>query len=498
MMKRAVLPLILLLGMYGQYCPGAVQADATNSTTSANDALINVLIRKGVLTEKEAEGIKAEASRSQSTGIPASTGSTWSLPSAIKNVTLFGDARLRYEYRSADNPAGLQSPASPRERFRYALRLGIKGDVTEDFSFGFRLETGTNPRSTWVTFGGDNTSGTPSGKASAGIYVGQLYMNWHPAKWVEVTFGKMPMPLYTTTMLWDNDICPEGAFEKLNADIGNVNLFVDMGQFDYENPASTSMIPSGDVFLLAWQAGATVNFQKGMFAKIAPLVYTYSGGGSSLSSSPQSQLAGVYTGQGSNGVNVLTASKTFDEYGINNLMILEIPAEFDFPIRNTPLGNLEGRLFGDFAWNVDGEDRARTAASAAGLSGAFTHEVKAYQVGMGVGSDLTGYGPMQGVVYGNLSRKHAWEARVYWQHVEQYALDVNLLDSDFFEGRANLEGVYGAFAYGFSDALTGTIRYGYAHRINHALGTGGNNSDLSIPNPVNNFRELQLDLAVRF
>ena len=42
---------------------------------------------------------------------------------------------------------------------------------------------------------------------------------------------------------------------------------------------------------------------------------------------------------------------------------------------------------------------------------------------------------------------------------------MNLIDSDFFEGRGNLEGFYTSFAYSFTDAIIGTIRYGYANRI---------------------------------
>ena len=77
----------------------------------------------------------------------------------------------------------------------------------------------------------------------------------------------------------------------------------------------------------------------------------------------------------------------------------------------------------------------------------------------------------------NFKEKH-WEARFYWQHIEQYALDVNLIDSDFFEGRANLQGIYTAFAYSFTDAIIGTVRYGYANQIRDNLGTGGNNLDI--------------------
>ena len=55
---------------------------------------------------------------------------------------------------------------------------------------------------------------------------------------------------------------------------------------------------------------------------------------------------------------------------INNLLVLEVPAEFDFKIPNTPLGNLQARIFGDFAYNFEGNDRASAAYDA--NPGAFT------------------------------------------------------------------------------------------------------------------------------
>jgi hypothetical protein len=101
-------------------------------------------------------------------------------------------------------------------------------------------------------------------------------------------------------------------------------------------------------------------------------------------------------------------------------------------------------------------------------------------------------------VYGTASRKHAWEFRTYWQHVEQYSLDPNLIDSDFFEGAENLQGIYTAAAYSFTDNLIGTIRYGYASRINNKLGTGGSDQDIPQVNPISEYKLFQADLTFRF
>jgi hypothetical protein len=470
---------------------------AQNNANGANNALLNTLIRKGILTEDEAKQIQKESDASQANAMSnAVAASKWKLPDAIKSIGLYGDLRLRYEYRGVDNVPGLYPNTFERERFRYALRLGIKGEMTDNINYGVRLETSTNPRSPWVTFG-DDSNPTPSDKHSDAINVGQIYIGWHPCENFQMTVGRMPMPLYTTPMVWDSDINPEGAFEKFSWDVGDTHLFADFGQFDYQNPSSSTFFPSSDVFLLAWQAGAKVDVAKDMYFEIAPVLYNYTGVGST--NGANLGLVLPYTGQGQGGVNVnFNGGSAFNQNGINDLLVLEIPAEYDFPIVTSPLGKLQGRFFGDFAYNLDGKQRAETAASVGGLSKAYTDEVKAYQIGFGVGSGGPTYGPTQGLVYGTTSKKYTWEARAYWQHVEQYALDVNLLDSDFFEGRANLEGYYLAFAYSLTDSLVGTLHLGYAQPINTALGTGGNNLDIPGINPINHYRLLQLDLALRF
>ena len=213
--------------------------------------------------------------------------SRFKMADSIKSMQLYGDLRLRYEYRGVDNaprPSGFVGNWPNifyRERMRYALRIGVRGDLSDDWSYGIRLETANNPRSPWDTFGNNTTSGsvTPSDKNSSGIYLGQAYLNWHPADWYEMTAGRMSMPLYTTPMVWDSDINPEGAFEKFKYTIDNVDLFVDFGQFDYQDPGSATQVSSSDTFVLAWQVGTKVNIGKDMFFKIAPMLYAYTGDG---------------------------------------------------------------------------------------------------------------------------------------------------------------------------------------------------------------------------
>ena len=102
------------------------------------------------------------------------------------------------------------------------------------------------------------------------------------------------------------------------------------------------------------------------------------------------------------------------------------------------------------------------------------------------------------MVNGSVSKKNAWEFRTYWQHIEQYALDPNQIDSDFFEGRENLQGISVAAAYGLSDNVIGTVRYGHASRINGLLGTGGSNQDIPQINPIYDYDIFQMDFTLKF
>jgi Putative porin len=498
-----------------------------------SDPVLNLLLQKGIITDAEAAKVKAELDTKRTNDMAQFPASKWILGPGIKNMELFGDVRLRFEDRTVTDPGGGRIDLN---RMRYALRLGVRGDAFDDFYYGLRLDTAANPRSPWVTFG-TSASGTPYqgpfGKSQAGLNVGQIYIGWHPNEWVNITAGKMAQPLYTTPMVWDSDYNPEGLAEHFKYQVGGATFFANLGQFLYEdtNPNKASsgyfgvgnLYPSdtggtaGPVFMLAWQAGAEYKFNKDTSFEIAPVLYNYTGHGANTSQSSsmiQPAFSGIFVGQGATNGPAGVPSAGWSGYpngyedgfnanqtGINDLLILEIPFEFDFKI-----AQFNARVFGDFAENLEGKQRAQAAAMAAnappgphqvggvaGIPVAQTHEDMAYQIGFAIGNKNN-----LGEVYGAPTLKHAWEFRTYWQHIEQYALDDNLIDSDFFEGRGNLEGVYAAFSYGFTANVIGTLRYGHAHRINNLLGTGGSNQDIPQMNPIEHYDLFQFDLTMRF
>lgn len=465
-------------------------------------ALLDLLVRKRIITDQEAEEVRAELTKESA----STSAGKWKLSAPITELELYGDARMRYEYRGGRTAADdVVHPNDwlERKRERYRLRLGLRGTLVDDWFFGVRLETSTSPRSTNVTFGDDSSVNGPFSKDSDRISIGQAYLGYKGFHDITLTAGRMPIPLVTTLMTWDDDINPEGAAEQwkhsFNFEFGGgggteaaqsyskegkgvvttqaaaepfklkIDVFANFAQFVYddsnpENPIgpSPSGVPNTDAFLLAWQVGARFNFPKNFYAQIAPTLYNYTGNGDTFN---------VHFSGDPDFINDAGVRTSRNQTGINSLLVLDIPMEIGWKIGELPM-----RIFGDFAVNLDGDDRAIAAG----------HPDKgdqryAYQIGLGIGQ---------------LKAKRDWQINAWWQHTEQYSLDPNLVDSDIFDSRVNLEGVAVTAGYALSDAVIFKLTWAYGWRSDNSLGTGGV-GDIGI-NPLDQYQIFQADLNVKF
>jgi hypothetical protein len=491
-----------LRNLFGLIAAAALVVGTVTARAQDAGALLDLLVKKKLITDQEAEEVRGELTREVAT----TSAGKWKISAPINEIELYGDMRVRYEQRQGTTPDVM--PGSPRpedtlkrSRERYRLRFGMRGTLMDDWFFGLRFETSTNPRSTNVTFGDD---AGPYGKASDSLGVGQAYLGYSGFRDVRLTAGKIPNPLTTTLMVWDADINPEGLAEQwkhtYNLSFGGgttnavasyskdgknavaavesepfkvkLDLFVNLAQFVYddmnpENPLGSrplvggKLVPNTDAWMFAWQMGAKLNFPKNVYFQIAPVLYTYGGNGDTFN--------GFYVG-GEQGLTN-TASMATNQIGINSLLVLETPMEFGFKI-----GELPVRIFGDFAVNFDADDRAR----AAGHPEAGDQRC-AWQLGAGIGQ---------------LKTMHDWQLQAFWQHTEQYGLDPNLVDSDFFDSRVNMEGVVVQAGYAISDAVIFNLSYGYGRRSDKSLGAGGV-GDIGI-NPLDKYQIFQADLNVKF
>lgn len=484
-------------------------------------ALLDLMVRKKLITDQEAEEVRADLTKEAAT----TSGGKWKLSSPITEIELYGDARMRYEYRGGRTNGGLSQPAvapgnglggpndwQERERERYRLRIGLRGTLADDWFFGVRLETSTSPRSTNVTFGDDSGVNGPFSKDSDRISVGQVYLGYKGFKDITLTAGRMPQPLVTTLMTWDGDINPEGLAEQwkhsFNFEFGGgstttttegyskeggknvvaatapsepfklkIDVFANFAQFVYddsnpENPlgrravtsgnGGSQLVPNNDAFLLAWQVGARFNFPKTLYAQVAPTIYNYTGNGDTFNIHFRGGEAAPFTNAQSLATN---------QTGINSLLVFDMPWEIGWK-----LGELPMRLFGDFAVNLEAGERAKAA-----LHPNKDDQRYAYQVGIGVGQ---------------LKAKRDWQVNVFWQHTEQYSLDQNLVDSDVFDSRVNMEGIAVQAGYMLSDAIAFNLLYAHAWPSDGQLGTGGV-GDIGI-NPLSEYDIFQADLNVKF
>jgi hypothetical protein len=447
-------------------------------------ALLDLLVKKRIITDQEAEEIRSELNR-EFAQAPAGK---LKLSTPITELEIYGDARVRYEIRNGNSGAPSTLVANPddaqqRNRHRYRMRLGLRGTLVDDWLFGLRLETSASARSTNVTFGDD---AGPFGKTSDPVYVGQAYLGYRGIPGLTLTAGRLPNPFVTTSMVWDSDLNPEGLTQQYKrsfaiprgGDAGplNVDLFANFGQFVYddqnpENPIGAPAIsggrrvPENDGYLFGYQLGAKFNFTKTIYFQVAPTFYHYSGYGNDFntlfSGDPNFRNA-------ANPPQVVARNQT----GINSLAIFNMPAEFGFTLFET----LPFRVFSDFAVNLDAEDRARAA-------GRPEHDDERYAYHAGVG-------------VGRIRTKGDWQVNIFWQHAEQFALDPNLVDSDIFDSRLNMEGVAIQAGYAMSDAATFNLTYAYGEQINHRLGTGGV-GDIGV-NPLRQYQLFQADLSFKF
>jgi len=209
-----------------------------------------------------------------------------------------------------------------------------------------------------------------------------------------------------------------------------------------------------------------VNFTKNVYLQVAPTLYNYTGTGDTFNTHFSGDPAFRQT------VNGVTTTVTPNQTGVNSLLVYDMPVEFGWKV-----GELPFRIFGDVAVNFNGDERAIAAGHPDKGDDRY-----AYQIGLGVGK---------------IKAKHDWQIQGFYQHVDQYALDPNLVDSDIFDSRVNMEGFAVQAGYAISDAVTFNLTYGYGRQNDRNLGTGGVGDAFSL-NPLRKYNIFQADLSVKF
>lgn len=453
--------------------------------------LLDALVKKGVLSDQEAQDIRAKEVKEYST----TAADKFAISDWVKKIKLYGDVRYRFEY-SDDHPqnatasaaAGLGNHATTTERNRYRVRFGADFTFTDNFSGGLELESSSANDSANQTIG--------SAYSKFSINVGLAYLQWKPTDWLTLTGGKQRNPLYTTDLTWDPDINPEGGSELLTftiplggggtvattrdpkdvkdlksvvAPAGSSDESLSIGltalQGIYADNSENAATPTNgtgvadrtDVWQFVEQVPIQFNWNKATFIKVAPGFDSYMGGGTSNGSGsvggPVSPAGGGTFGGG----NALGFT---GPHAADHLQIFQAPGELDFKAFNLPF-----RVYWDFDLNLEGKERIQDVylGNNGGLTtpGAVTPVLNpANALAQAQNRDLgDNIAWLAGVQVGQNKKKGDWSIKGDFRQVGLGSIDPNENDSDWGDSYLNQQGVRIQSIYNFTDFLTGSITY---------------------------------------
>lgn len=155
-----------------------------------------------------------------------------------------------------------------RDRFRLRARLGMLAKLSESWSAGVRLSTGstTDRVSTNQTLGQDFNKYT--------LLVDRAYLKFDPADWLTVTGGRIANPWFSTDLVWDEDLSFEGVAATLKPSFANntIKPFLTVGAFPIkeENPPAAS-----GRWLYGAQGGTQWDFSSDTRFKVGLAWYDY-------------------------------------------------------------------------------------------------------------------------------------------------------------------------------------------------------------------------------
>lgn len=380
----------------------------------------------------------------------------------LKDLKFSADYRLRYE--AFDFTSGNPAETDPINRFRFRLRYGLEKKFHPDMKVGFSFASGGGLNGL-----NDQTSANETLDGNfvyKPISIERAYAMYNPS-WakrgavenLELAGGKFANPFErgSSLLIWDRDVRPEGAYEKIEFKLAETRDFVlrsylTAGQFILDEDATLgSGTIGGDAELWAVQFGILPQFQTPFFEK--PVNFH-----SAVSFYAYSDFAekGNFGAFARGNTNVTGSASELDTGGFQ---IVESYNELALQPDGLPLL----RFFTDLAVNA-----ADDASSPSIVDQNF-----AWSLGSKVG---------------RAEKKGSWEAGYEYRWVGANAIVGAFGDSDFMTGFANKRGsvVSGKYMLTDSLALEGAAILGN----NLSTGTAGNRDE--------EVRRFQLDLQWKF
>lgn len=420
-------------------------------------------------------------------------------PDWVSRITVGGDVRVRDESRlynggnsneitdfaklnangpydvnpntNGGYPPMLNTREDRRNQLRIRARLGVRAEISEAWTAGIRLATGSDdsPVSTSQTLGG--------GMGKKDIWLDQAYLTYRPAKWATVTGGRIANPFESTDTLFSNDLNFDGiaAIFKQPLQGRDVTLFGTLGAFATEyanNGWSSSSMSEGETenkWLLGGQVGADwkINNQNSLRGALAYYHFDNIAGKRSSSCSPWA---------GAESCDTDWSRPAFMQKG-NTLFLLRNIAPNPLNPADTPQPQYVGlaskfdlldlnlrwdtRVFDGLGLRLNGNYIRNLAYSKSKMAS----RSQGYIVNnFGDNGDIES-GPNAWMLQATLGRsydlkdKGDWLAFVGYKYIQPDALPDAYNDSSFHQGGTNARGYYIGAGYAFEKNVYGVFRW---------------------------------------
>ncbi len=441
----------------------------THLAAQDSGPLLDLLVRKGLVSDQEAEELRAELLKEFAANSPAGK---LDLSSRVQRITLAGDVRVRYLY---DNEVTNFSPANvgrnnDRSRYRYRVRFGPTVLLANNWSLGLRLETANGATSTNDDFGSPGSTNFAKDGNTANI--GQAFIQYSETQAFsgridrfDVRVGKHPHPFFSVGVngfVMDTDLNYEGVSEELvflDAGAPGWSLSLRAGQDLLAANARTTdrrggFLNAPSVMWVAQVEYAKVTlFENNPYGfRIAPMLVAFT--------APE----------------VVGSTVQSDVNNYDDLLNVLLPFEYTIRVNSQPLA-----IYGTYGYNFKGAARAdrfySTSSSAVVLNGPSGNPASYNQ--------MFNFG----VRYGGARNPGDLLLTAEYRYVEPGAYTAILLDSDFAAGRTNAAGGIFSASYMITDAVTATSSYFHAENVDpdSPATVGFHQSDV-----------IQLDLSARF
>lgn len=414
----------------------SVMFPAASFADETSEAILRLLIKKGIISQSEVNEIKAEVAGTQPS-VPTTVGERLAKlekkskkMSWAKRIKLKGDFRLRHQYDDIDDDT-----RSGRHRGRIRYRLGIEGKFNDKVKVLAGLASGgTDPRSTNQTFQDTFTT--------KGINLDYAYAKYTPKAWLTLLGGKMhrkPILWEPTDLLWDSDINPEGVAVLLTKKLGEVKLFMNNGFYVIDEASGASQEP--------WMVYTQPGFETKLFDDVVSLK------GAVTVYRINTKMYAV--NNPATKTNTQNNAGTLYRYDYDSIS----PA-FELGI-NKPFGKFipYAAIFGEYieAWDADDNNSG-------------------YAVGMKFGNK-------------KVKEPKQWQLKYIYRRLERDAFLDALPDADVYMGGTNLKSHEWIFYYGLAKNITFGLDIYYNEPISSITGIHTKENDQFI---------VQSDLVFKF